>query len=265
MALSQKTTDRIKLAIKRFQPILQSAKSRDVNESDTVTIITDMLEQLFGYDKYSEITSEHVIRGTYCDLAVRMEDKIILLIEVKAIGLSLKDSHIKQAIDYAANQGTEWVVLTNGEEWNIYKVKFSKPIDHELVLNFNMLNISSKAADDIENLSTLCKEGLKRNKLEELYTTKEAINKFTIGAVLQTDAVVSVIRRELKRLSKDIKFGEDEILKLLKDEVIKRDVFEGEMAINAQKKIAKFERKQAKIQQAPTNEIEFYDIKAQVN
>lgn len=46
--------DRISAGIKRFQPILESAKSRDVGESDTVTIITDMLSEIFGYDKYSD-------------------------------------------------------------------------------------------------------------------------------------------------------------------------------------------------------------------
>lgn len=59
--------------IKRFQPILASAKARDVNESDTVMIVTDMLADVFGFDKYSEITSEYVIRGTFVDLAIKIE------------------------------------------------------------------------------------------------------------------------------------------------------------------------------------------------
>jgi hypothetical protein len=28
---------------------------------------------VFGFDKYSEITSEQAIRGTFCDLAVPLE------------------------------------------------------------------------------------------------------------------------------------------------------------------------------------------------
>ena len=67
-----KVADRLASSIKRFQPVLASAQSRDVNESDTVIIITDMLSDVFGYDKYSEVTSETAIRGTYCDLAVKL-------------------------------------------------------------------------------------------------------------------------------------------------------------------------------------------------
>src|SRR6267378_1042283 len=132
-----KVAARLSAAIKRFQPIIASAKSRDVNESDTVIIVTDMLSEIFGYDKYSEITSEHAIRGTFCDLAISLEGKVQLLVEIKAIGLELKDAFVKQAIDYAANKGVDWVLLTNGVMWRIYKVSFSKPIDQELVAEFN--------------------------------------------------------------------------------------------------------------------------------
>jgi predicted type IV restriction endonuclease len=64
------------------------------------------------------------------------------LIEVKAIGLELRDSHVKQAVDYAANQGTDWVALTNGAIWRVYKVAFTKPIKHELVVELDLTALS---------------------------------------------------------------------------------------------------------------------------
>src|SRR5690242_15588026 len=157
-ALSAKVAERVRDGLKKFQPILGSAKARDVNESDTVVIVTDLLQHLFGYDKYSEITSEHMIRGTYCDLAVKLEGKLAFLLEVKAIGLELKDQHVKQAVDYAANQGVEWVGLTNGTNWRVYKVVFGKPIDHEIVVEFDLLSLSHRNSDAIDLLGLLAKE-----------------------------------------------------------------------------------------------------------
>lgn len=87
-AVPKRVADRLVAGLKRYQPILESAKSRDVNESDTSMIVSDMLADLFGYDKYNEITRELCIRGTYCDLAVRIDEKFQFLIEVKAIGIS---------------------------------------------------------------------------------------------------------------------------------------------------------------------------------
>lgn len=75
MAIPPKVSERLSVVLKRFQPILSSARARDVNESDTVTIVTDLLAELYGYDKYTEITKEYAIRGTYCDLAIELDGR----------------------------------------------------------------------------------------------------------------------------------------------------------------------------------------------
>ena len=113
--MPKKAEARIRAGIKKYKRIVISAKNRDVNESDTVTIMTDILAEICGYDKYAEITREYAIRNTYCDLAIKIEDKPIFLIEVKAIGIDLKAKHLRQALGYAANEGIEWVILTNGD------------------------------------------------------------------------------------------------------------------------------------------------------
>ena len=61
-SIPKKVAERLVVGIKRFQPILTAAKTRDVGEADTVTIVKDMLSDVFGYDKYSELTSEFSIR-----------------------------------------------------------------------------------------------------------------------------------------------------------------------------------------------------------
>jgi hypothetical protein len=100
MAVSATVASRISTQLKKYQAVLQAAKQRDVSEADTVTIITGIL----GYDKYKDVSSEHAIRGTYVDLLVAVDDKKRFLIEAKAIKIDLKDSHVKQAIDYAATR-----------------------------------------------------------------------------------------------------------------------------------------------------------------
>lgn len=225
--------------IKRFQPVLSSAKSRDVNESDTVIIVTDMLSELWGYDKYSELTSEHAIRGTYCDLATVLEGKTELLIEVKAVGLDLKDSHVKQAVDYAANKGIEWVVLTNGVVWRVYKVLFNKPIDAELVFEFDFLVLDPKSSEHLERLYVLTKEGWERQALGDLHLQRQALNKFLIAAVAASDPVVDVIRRELRRVCPNVKVSSEQIEQVLLSEVLKRELVEGERADEVRRKISK--------------------------
>jgi hypothetical protein len=234
-----KVVERLAAGIKRFQPILASAKSRDVGESDTVIIITDMLSEVFGYDKYSEITSETSIRGTWCDLALKIDGTIEFLIEAKAIGLDLKDAHTKQAVDYSANQGTEWVMLTNAEIWRVYKVIFAKPIDSELVLEINFSQLNPKKSSDVELLYHLTREGWLKSALGEFQAQKQALSRFFLGAMVLSNPVLEVIRRELKRLSPDVRIDIEQIKSVMIQDVLKREVVEGEKADEARKKIHK--------------------------
>jgi hypothetical protein len=133
MPVGKKALDRISRGLKRYREILVAAKKRDVSESDTVVIIGDMMADLLGYEKYVEISTEFAIKSTYVDLAVKVGNDIHFLVEAKAIGVELKDIHVRQAIDYGANQGIEWAILTNGAVWRIYKIEFKKPISHILV------------------------------------------------------------------------------------------------------------------------------------
>jgi hypothetical protein len=64
--------------------------------------------------------------------------------------------------------------------------------------------------------------------------------------MLQTDSVLDVIRRELRRVSPDVKIDTDDIKSVLLNEVIKREVLEGEKAKEASKKIAKVAAKKLK-------------------
>lgn len=236
-SVPKKVADRLSLGLRRYQPVLDAAKARDVNESDTSMIVSDMLAEVFGFDKYTEITRELCIRGTYCDLAVRIDQKLQFLIEVKAIGTDLKDQHVKQAVDYAANQGIEWVALTNGAEWRVFRVSFGKPIDKELVLDINLLELSAKDEEHIARLFLLTRESIVKSALEEYHDQKQATSKFVLSAVIQSQPVLDAIRRELRRMSPDVRVENEEIRGALALDVLKREVIEGEQAEKAKKRV----------------------------
>lgn len=238
-AVPKRVAERLVAGVKRYQPILAAARARDVGEADTVTIVKDMLADVFGYNKYTDVTSEYSIRGTYCDLAIKLDGQLETLIEVKAIGLELKDAHVKQAVDYAANQGVDWVLLTNGITWRVYHIIFAKPIDQELLLELDFCAASARSQSDLELLFLWCKEGWQRSVLGEYRTQRQALSRFYVGAMIQSDPVVDVIRRELRRLSPDVRIETQQIRDVLANEVLKRDVTEGEKAEEARKRVSK--------------------------
>jgi len=230
--IPKKVAERFAKQVPVFQKVLRAANDRDVNESDTVTIVTDILSAVFGFDKYSEITREHAVRRTFCDLAVEVDGEVKFLMEVKAIGLTLKEDHIRQAVNYGANHGIQWVVLTNGVDWQVYHLRFERPIEHELTCSFSFLELAPRKKEEQAKLFILCREGLAKDAIQKFHTHSEIVNRFFLGAVIQSDTVLGVIRRELRRLSPSAKISQTEISGLLGD-VLKRDVVEGEQADRA--------------------------------
>lgn len=251
MAIPKKVSDRISLNLKRFQAILTDAKSRDISESDTVVILADMLAELLGYKKYTEITTEFAIRGTYVDLAVKVGNDVRFLIEAKAINVDLKDNHVKQAIDYGANHGIEWVVLTNGAVWQVYKIHFKQPIDKSLIFEVDLINTNPKNAQLLECFGTLSREGFTQSSMTAFFQQQQATSKFSLAALLTSESVLSALKKELKKLSPTIKI-EDEFLKhTLQNEVLKRELVDSEEAKAAVEIIKKANKVQAKLKAKP--------------
>jgi hypothetical protein len=233
MAIPKRVAERMAAGLKRLVPIIQQQRQRDVSEADTVTLVKEILEVIFGFDKFTELTSEVAIRGTYCDLGVRLDEKLVELIEVKAVGIDLNDRHLKQVVDYAANQGLEWVILTNGGVWQLHHVIFAKPIDSRPVLSVDLTQVDWKKEAQLEQLFPFTREGVIKGAHNELRDRQDATSRFIFAALLtKNDSVISAIRRELKRIV-DVNVGEEEIVRCLENEVIKRDTLEGPAATEA--------------------------------
>lgn len=245
-SIPSRVLTRITTGLKKLVPVLDQQKQKDIGESDTVVLVNEILHTVFGYDKFNEITSEYAVKSTYCDLAVRLDGKLAILIEVKAIGLELKDTSIKQAVDYGSNEGCDWVILTTGVAWRVYKILFKKPIDFELVCEFDLLNIDLKDECSLEPLWLLCKESWSKESLTRYHAQRQAMSRFMMAAIITSQPVMRIIRRALKKLTPDIKADIEEIEKILLAEVIKRDALDGEKAIAAKAKVTRSFKKSQK-------------------
>ena len=237
--MPKKTQDRLITGLKKYQPIIRKLRERDISEADTVTVIKDMLTDIFGYDKYTELTSEQQIRGTFCDLAIKIEGKIEYLAEVKSAGTNLSESHLRQAVNYGAHEGIEWVILSNAITWKIYKIKFAQPIDYEEVFCFDMSEISSRSSDDLEKLFMLCRESISSDALTEFHRQAQIFNRFVISELLQSDAVIASLRREFRRLFPGVRANDEDIRAMLTTDVLKRDTLDGEPPKNAKSMVKK--------------------------
>lgn len=244
--MSKRFIDRFKAGFRKYQKILEAAKSRDVNESDTVVIVSDFLNDVLGYDKYQDLTTEFAVRSTFCDLAVKLEGRLCYLIEVKSIGTDLKENHLRQAVDYGAKEGCEWVILTNGVEWQAHRIRYEQPIEHDQVFSVNLLDDAMKPAQIAQHLYLIAKESAEGKDIERFWRQRQATSRFVIAQVLLHDDLLGALRRQLRRLSPDVKVSREALAELLQLEVLKRELLEGEKAKEAEGLVKKLARRRAR-------------------
>ncbi|MEO9613368.1 MAG: hypothetical protein ABJG86_09460 [Nitratireductor sp.] len=245
--IPKKFVDRVSAHLKKYQKVAIAQQKSDVAEADTVTLVKDILADIFGYDKYEELTSEHQIKATYCDLAVKIGGKLRLLVEVKSTGSSLADNHLRQVIDYGAHQGIHWVILTNAVEWRLIRIYVANQISHEEVCRFDLSEVNAKKEDDLRHLFLFAKEGLTTDAMDAFHQQAQLFNRFTVAAIVCSDPVVSVVRRELRRLFPDLKVGNENLKELIENGVLKREAIEGDKAKEAASRINKAVRKMERV------------------
>jgi len=203
----------IRAAFRKLAPFLIQAAEQNLNEADTVRRIVKVFEDALGYDGMTEISRESLIKGKYVDLAVKLEGVTKLLVEVKAAGTPLRDRHIDQARGYAAEGNIRWVVLTNCSNWNLYHLTFEEGIEHDLVWE---VDLNAQTPDEVaEVLAVLHRESIKRGLHDELWMKKSALGPQSLGRALFTEAVISLIRREIRR-SEGISIAEEDLVVAIK-------------------------------------------------
>ena len=185
-----KKREEIKKAVKSFLPILRQAKARNANEADTANIVHKFFQDVLGWD-FLDLTSEYKIKSTFCDLAIKYEGDILLLIEVKAIGLNLKEEHLRQASTYAATEGVRFALLTNGEVYQLYHVGLTDKINVSMVFELNLAG--EMTHDDFTELYLISKYSLTRSQVEEYWEQEETLAPDNIIEAILSDEVLNAL------------------------------------------------------------------------
>lgn len=212
--ISKASFDMVASWVKKFKPIIEQAKQKWFNESDTSNIIYDFLWEALWYDKYSEITTEYRIKWQYCDYWIVINDKLEILMEVKQIWIELNDNHLFQAISYAWNEWVKWVILTNLRVRQLYYLTFGEKIEKQLILDVDVLNEKPTVVTD--KLQYFHRESLKKELLEDLLVKKMALSEQNIKKVIFSETIIKKIQSEIKTLTW-VKISQEEVISILKN------------------------------------------------
>jgi hypothetical protein len=213
--------DRLRTGIRRFSKPLADMVERDANEGDTRLLVTDFLCDALGYDKFEELTTEYLVKGEFADYGLRLEKELVAFLEVKRVATKLGTKHLRQVEMYAVNEGVEWTILTNGNEWQVYHLTGGLPVIIDLVMSVSLLD-GAPLGEKVNQLFYLTRDSLKRRQIDELWQARRATSPKSLGTMLLSDPVTAAIRKELKRAT-GYNIDPPELTKLLRDTVLRAE------------------------------------------
>ncbi|MFA5967151.1 MAG: type I restriction enzyme HsdR N-terminal domain-containing protein [Patescibacteria group bacterium] len=203
--------------IKNFAVKLKTYKKRylkklyeDLDESATRIMVNSLLTDVLGYTELEEIKTEYRIRGEYADYIIQVGRQKHFVVEVKSIQLDINEKHLRQSINYAANEGIDWIILTNGKQIELYRVLFSKPIESRKVFGFDADN-QEDFLKMPEFLIYLTKRSVQKGELENFWKRFEALEPNQLSKNLYDTHVIKFLKKVLKKKT-GLSFGEDDIL-----------------------------------------------------
>lgn len=203
---------------------LERHRKAGLKEYPTRTIFIDPMLDALGWDVRDpdEVQLEHAtVDGKSVDYAMKVNRKVVLHLEAKQLGDPLDDvKSITQVVGYAANDGIEWCVLTNGVRYKVYKASekasapdkllFEVSIDpddsdgltvQELAKQFSRLSRDSMAAGLLDQLGVeIFTTGKVRKALDRLFTEASPslvrlIRKTMADASVSPSQIAQALRR----------------------------------------------------------------------
>jgi len=225
--------------LKKYQHIFQEAHNQGMNESDTSLRISKFVENVLGYDVFSEVSREHAVKERNVDYAIHCNGKVHFFIEVKQAGMQLKEKHIEQANNYAANSGVHWVLLTNGKNWNMYHLSFDEGegIQPDLAWSVDILEDDIK--DSSSKLSMLHRKNIIKGELDKYFEKLKILSPKSILQAIFHENTLRLIGLHLRK-TYGTKIDEQELVEHIK-KMISLETWEeiGDVKIIRTKKISK--------------------------
>jgi hypothetical protein len=216
--ISSAKSEKMLAALKDYKKRYLTKNLSDLDESGTRIMINTFLTSILGYQELEEIKTEFMIKGTYADYIVQTGGKRHFLVEVKAFSIDLSDKHLRQAVNYGANEGIEWALLTNGRHFQFYKILFEKPISEKLVPEVDFNSEDYDVKDALENLAYFHKDAIVKKSLDSVWARYAALEPVGLAGLLFSPHVITFLRKELKA-KYDTKFEDEDILEALTEVV----------------------------------------------
>jgi hypothetical protein len=240
--------------LSRFAQIFKESQETGEREANVMMYVVQFLKDVLKYDIFTEISKEYQIKDKYCDIAIKLNGRVVMLIETKQPGIKLAKHHLDQAENYAMKNGTEWAILTNGCEWQLYHFQNTdEGIDRAPVFITDLLDsLQNNPEEVVGKFLLLHRKHFLRGDLDKYWKKTNLLTPRSLLQAVFTEDVLKKVRKELIRGEK-VRVGIDEIereLKTMLDKGILADL--ADVKLRKKKKARKQVRQEQKASEEPS-------------
>src|SRR5262249_39683077 len=147
---------------------------------------------------FFDVTAEISVRGTNADYAVLVDGCLQFLLNVKGIGVVPNAAHLLRLGGSSAPPYADWIVLTNADVWNCYRLGVGSDRHPELV--FRVTLSDGKSLEEKTALFyLLTKEGVQQNALTQYWEEIRVLHPGRIASLLLSEDILNMLRREVQR------------------------------------------------------------------
>jgi hypothetical protein len=171
-------------------------KRANLNELETRTAIIDPILSALDWEVGNPSIVRHgypLADRTFVDYALFVSNRVRLVIEAKALNVSLSNRDASQLLAYCGKLGVEYGILSNGIEWKVYRVIGKQNIEDRLLSVIRL--DSAQESDDALQAIVEKLDILRRNRYG--IPTQSTEHEPKIGAIARnTLTTTSIVHRK---------------------------------------------------------------------
>lgn len=188
--------------IREARRLMEDVQKMDGNEAETRRRVERIFETIMNYDAFKHLSREHAVHGAgdteHMDFAIKIvPDKVYMVVELKRVNVDLSKNHLKQASRYAIDIGSEWILLTNGRQWELYHIEFGQPPETRLIERWNLM--LDDVNELVEKFELISLQNLKRGVLDKLWEKQGALTPDCLLRIILAEDAIRLYKNAIRR------------------------------------------------------------------
>jgi hypothetical protein len=110
------------------------------------------------------------IDGNLCFyFGLQAQGELKYILEFNSPETNIKNENLNRTLDYCKRHFVEWMVRTNGVEWEIHRANCVSPNLYDMICSFNFIDMNLENDEDLNHLYLLCKEAHNKTLITDEY------------------------------------------------------------------------------------------------